>query len=135
MDSLSGDLSIVPALVSEIVRSISYCRNHGTSMPMLYAQLFQLWFCNHLHYFYELQTPSYLERSTIMNSKGIDLPFEGSSEEWALYLIGFPRSKWAWKVTWGPAQWHAWTHCHRLVRLPLPRVWGCIGYYPSLALR
>jgi hypothetical protein len=51
------------------------------------------------------------------------------------YLIGLPRSKWAWRVTWGPVEWHAWTHCHGLAGLPLPRVWNCVGYYLSLALR
>ena len=94
-----GDLSIVPALVSETVRSLSYCRIHGTNVPMFCALLFQLWFCSHLCYFYELQTFFYFERSMIMHLKGIDLLFEGSSEEWTLYLIGLPRSKWTWRVT------------------------------------
>jgi hypothetical protein len=40
VDSLSEDLSIVPALVSETVRSLSYCRSHGASVPMFCAQLF-----------------------------------------------------------------------------------------------
>jgi hypothetical protein len=83
VDNLSGVLSIVPAIVSETMRSLSYCRIYGASMPMFYAQLFQLWFCSHLHYFYELQTSFYFERSTIRQSKGIDLPFDYSSEEWA----------------------------------------------------
>ena len=117
-----GDLSIVPALVSETVRSLSYCRIHGTSVPMFCALLFQLWFCSHLCYFYELQTFFYFERSMIMHSKGIDLLFEGSSEEWTLYLIGLPWSKWAWRVTWAPVEWHAWTHCHGLLGLPLLEV-------------
>jgi hypothetical protein len=41
-------------------------------------------------------------KSTIKQSKGIDLPFEGLSEEWAMYLLGLPLSRWAWRVTWGP---------------------------------
>ena len=28
-----------------------------------------------------------------------------------------------------------WTHCALFDGVPLPRVWGCTGYYPSLALR
>uniref|UniRef100_A0A2N9ECG0 DUF7745 domain-containing protein n=1 Tax=Fagus sylvatica TaxID=28930 RepID=A0A2N9ECG0_FAGSY len=83
---------------------------YGASMPMFYAQLFQLWFCSHLHYFYELQTSFYFERSTIRQSKGIDLPFDYS-------------------------KWHAWTHCHGLAGFLLPGVWNCVGYYPSLGLR
>jgi hypothetical protein len=55
-----------------------------------------------------------------MHLKGIDLPFMGSNEERALYLIGLPQSKWAWRVTWGPIEWHAWTHCHGLARLLFP---------------
>uniref|UniRef100_A0A2N9G964 DUF7745 domain-containing protein n=1 Tax=Fagus sylvatica TaxID=28930 RepID=A0A2N9G964_FAGSY len=42
---------------------------------------------------------------------------------------------WAWKVTWGPAAWMPWTHCALFDGVPLPGVWGCTGYYPSLALR
>ena len=28
-----------------------------------------------------------------------------------------------------------WTHCNLFDGVPLPGVWGCIGYYPNLALR
>uniref|UniRef100_A0A2N9IXA4 Aminotransferase-like plant mobile domain-containing protein n=1 Tax=Fagus sylvatica TaxID=28930 RepID=A0A2N9IXA4_FAGSY len=38
-------------------------------------------------------------------------------------------------VTWGPAVWIPWTHCALFDGVPLPGVWGCTGYYPSLALR
>uniref|UniRef100_A0A2N9EXS4 DUF7745 domain-containing protein n=1 Tax=Fagus sylvatica TaxID=28930 RepID=A0A2N9EXS4_FAGSY len=38
-------------------------------------------------------------------------------------------------VTWGPAVWKPWTHCALFDGVPLPGVWGCTGYYPSLALR
>uniref|UniRef100_A0A2N9GIF6 DUF7745 domain-containing protein n=1 Tax=Fagus sylvatica TaxID=28930 RepID=A0A2N9GIF6_FAGSY len=38
-------------------------------------------------------------------------------------------------VTWGPAAWMPWTHCALFDGVPLPGVWGCTGYYPSLALR
>uniref|UniRef100_A0A2N9HPU9 DUF7745 domain-containing protein n=1 Tax=Fagus sylvatica TaxID=28930 RepID=A0A2N9HPU9_FAGSY len=38
-------------------------------------------------------------------------------------------------VTWGPASWMPWTHCALFDGVPLPGVWGCTGYYPSLALR
>uniref|UniRef100_A0A2N9F792 Aminotransferase-like plant mobile domain-containing protein n=1 Tax=Fagus sylvatica TaxID=28930 RepID=A0A2N9F792_FAGSY len=38
-------------------------------------------------------------------------------------------------VTWGPAVWRPWTHCALFDGVPLPGVWGCTGYYPSLALR
>ena len=31
--------------------------------------------------------------------------------------------------------WRPWTHCNLFDGVPLPRVWGYIGYYPSLALR
>ena len=81
VDSLSRDLSIFPALVSETVKSLSYCKSHDASMPMLCAQLFQLWFCSHLHHFYDLQTLSYLVRSMIKHSMVINLPFEGSNKE------------------------------------------------------
>uniref|UniRef100_A0A2N9I9C0 DUF7745 domain-containing protein n=1 Tax=Fagus sylvatica TaxID=28930 RepID=A0A2N9I9C0_FAGSY len=53
----------------------------------------------------------------------------------ALYLLDLPLSGWAWKVTWGPASWMPWTHCALFDGVPLPGVWGCTGYYPSLALR
>uniref|UniRef100_A0A2N9FFI4 DUF7745 domain-containing protein n=1 Tax=Fagus sylvatica TaxID=28930 RepID=A0A2N9FFI4_FAGSY len=31
--------------------------------------------------------------------------------------------------------WKPWTHCALFDGVPLPGVWGCTGYYPSLALR
>uniref|UniRef100_A0A2N9F6U2 Aminotransferase-like plant mobile domain-containing protein n=1 Tax=Fagus sylvatica TaxID=28930 RepID=A0A2N9F6U2_FAGSY len=33
------------------------------------------------------------------------------------------------------AVWRPWTHCALFDGVPLPGVWGCTGYYPSLALR
>uniref|UniRef100_A0A2N9HG54 Aminotransferase-like plant mobile domain-containing protein n=1 Tax=Fagus sylvatica TaxID=28930 RepID=A0A2N9HG54_FAGSY len=51
------------------------------------------------------------------------------------YLLDLPLSGWSWKVTWGPAVWKPWTHCALFDGVPLPGVWGCTGYYPSLALR
>uniref|UniRef100_A0A2N9IMC4 Aminotransferase-like plant mobile domain-containing protein n=1 Tax=Fagus sylvatica TaxID=28930 RepID=A0A2N9IMC4_FAGSY len=39
------------------------------------------------------------------------------------------------KCYWGPAVWKPWTHCALFDGVPLPGVWGCTGYYPSLALR
>uniref|UniRef100_A0A2N9IVM1 Uncharacterized protein n=1 Tax=Fagus sylvatica TaxID=28930 RepID=A0A2N9IVM1_FAGSY len=36
---------------------------------------------------------------------------------------------------WGPAVWRPWTHCTLFDGVPLPGVWGCTGYYPSLTLR
>uniref|UniRef100_A0A2N9I3T8 DUF7745 domain-containing protein n=1 Tax=Fagus sylvatica TaxID=28930 RepID=A0A2N9I3T8_FAGSY len=41
----------------------------------------------------------------------------------------------SWRVTWGPAVWRPWTHCSLFDGVPLLGVWGCTGYYPSLALR
>uniref|UniRef100_A0A2N9IG89 DUF7745 domain-containing protein n=1 Tax=Fagus sylvatica TaxID=28930 RepID=A0A2N9IG89_FAGSY len=95
--------SIIPAILCETVRSLSYCRRQGEGVPMFCTQLLQLWFCcSHLRHFYRLQTPYHFERHT---------------------------------VTWGPAVWRPWTHCALFDGVPLPGVWGCTGYYPSLALR
>uniref|UniRef100_A0A2N9HS73 DUF7745 domain-containing protein n=1 Tax=Fagus sylvatica TaxID=28930 RepID=A0A2N9HS73_FAGSY len=94
--------SIIPAILCETVRSLSYCRRQGDGIPMFCTQLLQLWFCSHLRHFYRLQTPYHFERHT---------------------------------VTWGPAVWKPWTHCALFDGVPLPGVWGCTGYYPSLALR
>uniref|UniRef100_A0A2N9HCR6 DUF7745 domain-containing protein n=1 Tax=Fagus sylvatica TaxID=28930 RepID=A0A2N9HCR6_FAGSY len=35
----------------------------------------------------------------------------------------------------GHTSWMPWTHCALFDGVPLPGVWGCTGYYPSLALR
>ena len=63
------------------------------------------------------------------------LPFIGNSHDWALYLLKLPLSEWSWKVTWGPVVWRPWTHSSLFDGVPLPRVWGCTGYYSSLAFR
>uniref|UniRef100_A0A2N9HXX2 DUF7745 domain-containing protein n=1 Tax=Fagus sylvatica TaxID=28930 RepID=A0A2N9HXX2_FAGSY len=63
------------------------------------------------------------------------LLFTGNSRDWVLYLLDLPLGEWSWKVTRGPAVWMPWTHCALFDGVPLPRVWGCTGYYPSLALR
>jgi hypothetical protein len=39
--------SIVPAILCETVRSLSYCRRQGEGVPMFCTQLLQLWFCSH----------------------------------------------------------------------------------------
>uniref|UniRef100_A0A2N9G536 DUF7745 domain-containing protein n=1 Tax=Fagus sylvatica TaxID=28930 RepID=A0A2N9G536_FAGSY len=96
---------------------------------------FQLWFCSHLRHFYRLQTPYHFERHTVSQTVNIALPFTGNSRDWASYLLDLPLGEWSWKVTWGPAVWKPWTHCALFDGVPLPGVWGCTGYYPSLALR
>uniref|UniRef100_A0A2N9ENM9 DUF7745 domain-containing protein n=1 Tax=Fagus sylvatica TaxID=28930 RepID=A0A2N9ENM9_FAGSY len=85
--------------------------------------------------FIVLQTPYHFERHTVSQTVQIALPFTGDSRAWALYLLDLPLSGWSWKVTWGPAVWKPWTHCALFDGVPLPGVWGCTGYYPSLALR
>uniref|UniRef100_A0A2N9G6W6 DUF7745 domain-containing protein n=1 Tax=Fagus sylvatica TaxID=28930 RepID=A0A2N9G6W6_FAGSY len=127
--------SIIPAILCETVRSLSFCRRQGEGVPMFCTQLLQLWFCSHLQHFYRLQTPYHFERHTVSQTVQIALPFTGDSRAWALYLLDLPLSGWAWKVTWGPASWMPWTHCALFDGVPLPGVWGCTGYYPSLALR
>uniref|UniRef100_A0A2N9FA29 Aminotransferase-like plant mobile domain-containing protein n=1 Tax=Fagus sylvatica TaxID=28930 RepID=A0A2N9FA29_FAGSY len=88
-----------------------------------------------LRHFYRLQTPYHFERHTVSQTVKIVLPFTGNSRDWALYLLDLPLGEWSWKVTWGPAVWRPWTHCALFDGVPLPGVWGCMGYYPSLALR
>uniref|UniRef100_A0A2N9IHC1 DUF7745 domain-containing protein n=1 Tax=Fagus sylvatica TaxID=28930 RepID=A0A2N9IHC1_FAGSY len=111
------------------------CRRQGEGVPMFCTQLLQLWFCSHLRHFYRLQTPYHFERHTVSQTVKIALPFTGNSRDWALYLLDLPLGEWSWKVTWGPAVWRPWTHCALFDGVPLPGVWGCTGYYPSLALR
>uniref|UniRef100_A0A2N9GGZ6 DUF7745 domain-containing protein n=1 Tax=Fagus sylvatica TaxID=28930 RepID=A0A2N9GGZ6_FAGSY len=98
--------SIIPAILCETVRSLSYCRRQGEGVPMFCTQLLQLWFCSHLQHFHRLQTPYHFERHTVSQTVQIALPFTGDSRAWALYLLDLPLSGWAWKA-----------------------------YYPSLALR
>uniref|UniRef100_A0A2N9GWT1 Aminotransferase-like plant mobile domain-containing protein n=1 Tax=Fagus sylvatica TaxID=28930 RepID=A0A2N9GWT1_FAGSY len=103
--------SIIPAILCEAVQSLSYYRKRGEG------------------------TPHYFERHTVRQTFNAALPFTGNSRDWALYLLDLPLSEWSWKVTWGPAMWKPWTHCALFDGVPLPGVWGCTGYYPSLALR
>uniref|UniRef100_A0A2N9IRP3 Uncharacterized protein n=1 Tax=Fagus sylvatica TaxID=28930 RepID=A0A2N9IRP3_FAGSY len=96
---------------------------------------FKIAFRSHLRHFYRLQTPYHFERHTVSQTVDIALPFTGNSRDWASYLLDLPLGEWSWKVTWGPAVWKPWTHCALFDGVPLPGVWGCTGYYPSLALR
>uniref|UniRef100_A0A2N9HJX0 DUF7745 domain-containing protein n=1 Tax=Fagus sylvatica TaxID=28930 RepID=A0A2N9HJX0_FAGSY len=98
--------SIIPAILCETVRSLSYCRRQGEGVPMFCTQLLQLWFCSHLQHFHRLQTPYHFERHTVSQTVQIALPFTGDSRAWALYLLDLPLSGWVLE-----------------------------GYYPSLALR
>uniref|UniRef100_A0A2N9HTD7 Uncharacterized protein n=1 Tax=Fagus sylvatica TaxID=28930 RepID=A0A2N9HTD7_FAGSY len=82
-----------------------------------------------------LQTPHHFTRHTVRQTVDTVLLFTGNSHDWALYLLNLPLSEWSWRVTWGPAVWRPWTHCSLFDGVPLPGVWGCTGYYPSLALR
>uniref|UniRef100_A0A2N9I847 DUF7745 domain-containing protein n=1 Tax=Fagus sylvatica TaxID=28930 RepID=A0A2N9I847_FAGSY len=93
--------SIIPAILCETVRSLSFCRRQGEGVPMFCTQLLQLWFCSHLQHFYRLQTPYHFERHTVSQTVQIALPFTGDSRAWALYLLDLPLSGWAWKVTLG----------------------------------
>uniref|UniRef100_A0A2N9H0D2 DUF7745 domain-containing protein n=1 Tax=Fagus sylvatica TaxID=28930 RepID=A0A2N9H0D2_FAGSY len=84
--------SIIPAILCETVRSLSFCRRQGEGVPMFCTQLLQLWFCSHLQHFYRLQTPYHFERHTVSQTVQIALPFTGDSRAWALYLLDLPLS-------------------------------------------
>uniref|UniRef100_A0A2N9GTI8 DUF7745 domain-containing protein n=1 Tax=Fagus sylvatica TaxID=28930 RepID=A0A2N9GTI8_FAGSY len=86
--------SIIPAILCETVRSLSYCRRQGEGVPMFCTQLLQLWFCSHLQHFHRLQTPYHFERHTVSQTVQIALPFTGDSRAWALYLLDLPLSGW-----------------------------------------
>ena len=73
--------SIIPAILCETVRSLSYCRRRGEGVPMFCVQLLQLWFCSHLQYFYRLQTPYHFERYTVRQTVNTALPFTGNSRD------------------------------------------------------
>jgi hypothetical protein len=130
----SEGMSIIRAILCETVQSLSYCRRQGKGVPMFCMQLLQLWFCSHLRYFYRLQTPYHFERHMVRQTVDTALLFTGNSYDWVLYLLDLPLSEWSWKVTWEPAVWRPWTHCTLFDGVPLPGMWGCTGYYPSLAL-
>jgi hypothetical protein len=129
------DESVVPAILCETMRSLSYYRGWGKGVPMFCVQFLQLWFCSHLRHFYLRQTPYYLTRRIVRQTVDISLPFTDTGDEWASYLLDLPLSKWSWRVTWGPAVWKLWTHCSRFGGMPLLGMWGCTDYYPGLALR
>uniref|UniRef100_A0A2N9EQC8 Aminotransferase-like plant mobile domain-containing protein n=1 Tax=Fagus sylvatica TaxID=28930 RepID=A0A2N9EQC8_FAGSY len=90
--------SIIPAILCETVRSLSYCRRQGEGVPDV------------LH-----TAPSAL----VLQSPAAFLPPPDS-----LSLLRDIRQSWM-----------PWTHCALFDGVPLPGVWGCTGYYPSLALR
>ena len=73
--------SIIPAILCETVRSLSFCRRQGEGVPMFCTQLLQLWFCSHLQHFYRLQTPYHFERYTVRQTTKIALPFTGNSRD------------------------------------------------------
>uniref|UniRef100_A0A2N9G4C1 DUF7745 domain-containing protein n=1 Tax=Fagus sylvatica TaxID=28930 RepID=A0A2N9G4C1_FAGSY len=89
--------SIIPAILCETVRSLSYCRRQGKGVPMFCKQLLQLWFCSHLRYFYRLQTPYHFERHTVRQTVDTALLFTSNSRDWVLYLLDLPLSEWSWK--------------------------------------
>ena len=44
---------VIPAILCETVRSLSYCQDQREGVLMFYTQLLQLWFCSHLRYFHD----------------------------------------------------------------------------------
>ena len=91
--------SIIPAILCETVRSLSYCRRREDGVPMFCVQLLQLWFCSHLRYFYLLQTLYHFERHTVRQTVDTVLLFTGNNRDWAVYLLDLPLSEWSWRVT------------------------------------
>jgi hypothetical protein len=73
--------SIIPAILCKTVQSLSYCKRQGEGVPMFCTQLLQLWFCNHLRYFYRLQTPCHFKRHTVRQTVDTALPFTGNSRD------------------------------------------------------
>uniref|UniRef100_A0A2N9FJP0 DUF7745 domain-containing protein n=1 Tax=Fagus sylvatica TaxID=28930 RepID=A0A2N9FJP0_FAGSY len=139
--------SIIPAILCETVRSLSFCRRQGEGVPMFCTQLLQLWFCSHLQHFYRLQTPYHFERHTVSQTVQIALPFTGDSRAWALYLLDLPLSGWSWKVTLGassvealdslcPLRWSASSWGVGLYRATIPALLfvslGGVQYPPRL---
>ena len=65
----------------------------------------------------------------------LDLPFIRDTTNWLQYMFGLGPTDWMWRVKWRVTGWQGWTYCVDLLGIPLVRIWGCTGYFPSMGLR
>uniref|UniRef100_A0A2N9FHX5 DUF7745 domain-containing protein n=1 Tax=Fagus sylvatica TaxID=28930 RepID=A0A2N9FHX5_FAGSY len=138
-----GQPSIIPAILCETVRSLSFVGDRERGSRCSARSSFSSGSAVTCSIFIVLQTPYHFERHTVSQTVQIALPFTGDSRAWALYLLDLPLSGWAWKVgrllggqqRGCPGLIVPWTHGCALDFVPLrwsASSWGVGLYRPLL---
>ncbi|KAG8482630.1 hypothetical protein CXB51_024213 [Gossypium anomalum] len=123
-DRLGKQNTPVPAILAETFRSLSACRRAGERRFIGCAQLLLVWF--HSHFWKVDKVPCRVFFKDYSPLKEVvDMPRRDDilEERWIDILQNFREEDVMWKALW-LFDW-----------VPLPGIWGVVGYAPLLVLR
>ena len=108
VSTLPHGISFIPALLSKMIKSLSFCRETSKGRIGCRVHMLQLWFCSHLSVIARDQPMGFMSRNRVQATKG-----------WLRYLCSLSPTDWTWRVKWGIIRWQGRTHCVGLLGIPL----------------
>ena len=94
VSTLSYSTSFIPTLLFETIRSLSLCRETGSSRLGYCVLLLQLWFYSHLSVISKVQPTRFLRKNRVKITVALDLPFTGNTTTWLGYLFDLGPFDW-----------------------------------------
>ncbi|KAA3465495.1 coiled-coil domain-containing protein 102A-like protein [Gossypium australe] len=134
-DRLNKWVTPVPTILAETFRSLNACRRTGEGRFIGCAQLLLVWFHSHFwkvdkvpyRVFFESYSP--LKEATVTTRRDDIL-----EQRWIEILQNLRKEDVEWKAPWMVPN-EVLYQCGNFDWVPLPRIWGAVGYAPLLVLR
>lgn len=135
MEQLIEGSSFVPMIMSEMIRSLSYCSSHKHGIFFGCAALLQVWVLEHLADFQSIRVRFLFQDLIHRHVTGSsEKEMIESKEEWVAYFCSLPFDKIVWKVEWLQTS-SAILHCPGHHFVPLLGLRGMAVYTPFRVLR
>ncbi|XP_052874590.1 uncharacterized protein LOC128280478 [Gossypium arboreum] len=125
----------VPAILTERIRSLNACRRTGEGRFIRCAQLLLVWFHSHFWKLDKDHCRVFFEGYSPLKEV-VDMPRRDdiSEERWIDILQNLRKEDVMWKAPWlVPSE--VLYRCGSFNWVPLPGIWGVVGYTPLLVLR
>ncbi|KAG8498428.1 hypothetical protein CXB51_006917 [Gossypium anomalum] len=130
-----GKNTPVPAILAETIRSLNACRRAGEGRFIGCAQLLLVWFHSHFWKLDKIPYRVFFEGYSLLKEVVDRLRRDDISEErWIDILQNLRKEDVMWKAPWlVPSE--VLYRCGSFDWVPLPRIWGAVGYTLLLVLR
>jgi hypothetical protein len=136
LDKMDDHHTLVPMILGEVMRSLSFCSTRRRAFFFGCAALLQVWFLEHLTEFRSIRTNGYFDMDIINHylvycNKPNQI---ATKEEWIFYLNSLTYDKIVWKARW-LLTGRLIMRCGEHHFVPLLGMHGMAAYSPSRVVR